>query len=166
MKHSARFTLVLALLLTVPCVAAAETFTITLDNGNTITSRYQPKMSFPDEDKVLLLTGTGNWISIPADRVANLTSNTESRGFGKVINTTTISLGLAPNEGAPEEVPVDSTTALLNYLTAERSAGQRDYSVQQFVDTESAGIGGFPTNFGANSGSPNNRVVPLPGDGQ
>ncbi len=164
MRHTAQFAMILALLLTVPCIAAAETFTVTLDNGNTILTRYQPKISLPDEEKVMLLTENGNWISIRSDRVVSVISNTERRGFGKVINTTTISLGLAPNEGGQEaEVPVDPTTALLNYLTAERAAGQQDFSVQQFVHTESAGIGGFPSNFGAgsyNSGSPGSVIQP------
>jgi len=164
MRNTARLTWILALLVTVPCIAAAETFTVALDNGNTILTRYQPKVSLPDEEKVMLLTESGNWISIPRHRVTGITSNTESRGFGKVINTTTISLGLSPNEGAPDaEVPVDPTTALLNYLAAERAGTQRDYSVEQFVETEGAGVGGFPSNFGAgvaNSGSPGDFFQP------
>ena len=164
MRQTARLALIFSLLLTLPAIAGAETFTVTLDNGNTVLTRYQPKVTPPDEEKVMLLTETGNWISIPRERVVSVISNTESRGFGRVINTTTIALGLSPNEGAPEaEVPVDPTTALLNYLTAERAAGQQDYSVQQFVSTEQAGSGGFPSTFGAgvaNSGSPNTYVEP------
>lgn len=164
MRQTARFACILTLLLSVSSVATAETFTVTLDNGNTILSRYQPKISQPDEDKVTLLTERGNWISLPSERVVKVISNTESRGFGKVINTTTISLGLSPNEGAPDtEVPVDPTTALINYLAAEKAGSQQDYSVQQFVNTESAGAGGFPSTFGAgisNSGSPSSFIEP------
>ena len=164
MRQTARFACILTLLLLVSSITGAETFTVTLDNGNTILTRYQPKISQPDETSVSLLTERGNWISIPTERVVNVTSNTESRGFGKVINTTTISLGLTPNEGAADaEVPVDPTTALLNYLAAEKAGAQRDYSVEQFVNTESAGVGGFPSNFGAgsaNSGSPNTYIEP------
>ena len=49
MRQTARFALILALLLTVTSIAASETFTVTLDNGNTILTRYQPKISLPDE---------------------------------------------------------------------------------------------------------------------
>ena len=55
MPQSARSVWILALLL-LPAVAVAETFTLTLDNGNTFLSRYQPKVS-PDESKVLLTQG-------------------------------------------------------------------------------------------------------------
>jgi hypothetical protein len=56
---------------------------------------------------------------------------------------------------------VDPTTRLLQYLS-DRDAGQQDYSVEQFVDTESAGVGGFPTSFGAGStfGSPTGFAQP------
>lgn len=152
-----------AVLLALPAIAAAETFTVALDNGNTILTRYQPKISQPDEETVMFLTEHGNWISIPSARVVSVISNTESRGFGRVINTTTIDLGLSPNEGAPDaEVPVDPTTALINYLAAEQAA-QQDYSVQQFVNTEDAGLGGFPSTFGtggANSGAPTGFIQP------
>ncbi len=150
MPPSARFVWIPALLLLLPAVAAAETFTVTLDTGNTFLSRYQPKLS-PDESKVMLLTENGNWIAFPLDRVADLTTTTESRGFGRVIDTTTIDLGLAPNEyGGEEQGEVDPTTRLLQYMS-ERDSAQRDYSVEQFVDTEGAGAGGFPTSFAAGS---------------
>jgi len=158
MRPDSRSIWILALLLALPCVAAAETYTVTLDNGNEILTRYQPKVSQPDEEKVMLLTERGNWIAFPRSRVVSVTSNTESRGFGRVINNTTIALGLAPNDAEDQSlVPADPTTALLNMMAAQSAQPERDYSVQQFVNTESAGKGGFPANFGtgtANSGKP------------
>jgi hypothetical protein len=166
MRQAMRTTLIAALLVALPVVATAETFTITLDNGMSFTTRYQPKMEQPDETRVMFLTDMGNWIAFPADRVTGVTSSTESRGFGRVIDTTTIALGFAPNEVDPTEVGTasDPTTALLQYLTNRESAQQRDYSVAQFVDTESAGAGGFPSNYGSsfsNSGNP--QGFPEPG---
>ncbi len=152
--------------LLLPLAAAADVFTITLDNGNTLTSRYQPKLSMPDETKVMLLTDTGNWISLPRERVVGVTSRTELRGFGRVINTTTIALGFAPNEGTAEDeagAATDPTTQLLRYLTQRDAAGERDYSVDQFVDTEAAGQGGFPSSYGGNAfggGSPGSFIPP------
>ncbi|MDH3404435.1 MAG: hypothetical protein OES32_10035 [Acidobacteriota bacterium] len=157
--------LLLAPLATAPA-ATAETFTVTLDNGNTLTSRYQPRLSLPDESKVMLLTDTGNWIALPRERVVDVTSNTESRGFGRVIDTTTIALGYGPNEGDPmaeAEAAMDPTSQLLRYLAQRDAAPQRDYSVDQFVDTEQAGQGGFPSSFGGGSfgvGGPGSFVQP------
>lgn len=141
--------------LLLPIAATAAAFTVTLDNGNTMISRYQPKLSMPDETKVMFLTDTGNWISLPRERVVGVTSETELRGFGRVINTTTIALGFAPNEGNPADeagAATDPTTQLLRYLTQRDSAAQQqDYSVDQFVDTENAGQGGFPSSYGGNA---------------
>jgi hypothetical protein len=140
--------------LLLPIAATADAFTVTLDNGNTLTSRYQPKLSMPDETKVMLLTDTGNWVSFPRERVVGVTSKAELSGFGRVINTTTIALGFAPNESDPAadaEAAMDPTTQLLRYLTERDSAGQQDYSVDQFVDTEDAGQGGFPSSYGGSA---------------
>lgn len=165
MRNAMRTIWIAALLVALPAVASAETFTVTLDNGLTFTTRYQPKVSLPDESKVMLLTDMGNWIALPAARVTSVISNTESRGFGRVIDTTTIALGFAPNEVDPQEAATaaDPSTALLQYLTQRDAASQRDYSVEQFVDTESAGAGGFPSSFGSsfsNSGNPGVYVEP------
>jgi hypothetical protein len=157
MRLDSRSIWILALLLAVPGLAAAETYTVTLDNGHEILTRYQPKVSQPDETKVMLLTENGNWIAIARSRVVSVTSNTETSGFGRMINNTTIALGLSPNDVVDDSlVPTDPTTALLNMMAAQNSQPQRDYSVQQFVNTEDAGKGGFPANFG--TGVSNSRT--------
>jgi len=118
---------------------AAETFTVTLDNGNTLLTRYKPQLS-PDGATAYLLTDMGNWVSYDKAAIVSVISDLESRGFGKVIDTTTISLGIAPNtrdagEGAREEL--DPNMELLNYLR-ERDAARESYSVPQFVQPEDA----------------------------
>lgn len=173
MRQISRSTWILALLLLLPLAAAAETFTITLDNGSTFLTRYQPTLSMPDETRVILLTETGNWISIPRDRVVGLSNSTESRGFGRVIDTTTISLGPAPNENEMVEgdSAADPATRLLQYMTQRDAASQRDYSVDQFVDTEDAGQGGFPSTYGSEfssrprGGGPSPAVFTVGGSG-
>lgn len=167
MRQAMRTTWMAALLVAFPMVATAGTYTITLDNGLSFTTRYQPKVSQPDESKVMLLTDQGNWIALPKELVSEVTSSIESRGFGRVIDTTTIALGFAPNEVDPQEAAgsaADPTSALLQYLTQRDSGQQRDYSVEQFVDTEGAGAGGFPSTYGSgfsNSGRP--QSFPEPG---
>jgi len=154
MRQTMRLTWILALLAMLPMAAAAETFTLTLDNGTTLLTRYQPKLSMPDESKVMLLTETGNWIAIARESVVGLTNSTESRGFGRVIDTTTIALGPSPNELELVEgdSPSDPATRLLEYMTERDSAPERDYSVNQFVNTEAAGQGGFPSTYGSFGG--------------
>lgn len=139
MSRMTRVTIFGALLLLLAGGVMAETFTVTLDNGNTLLTRYKPKLS-PDGATAYLLTDMGNWVSFDKASVVDVTSDFESRGFGKVIDNTTISLGIAPNvrdvgEGAREEL--DPNLALLNYMR-ERDATRDNYSVQQFVDPEEA----------------------------
>lgn len=165
MRQIARYTPVLALVLLLPAVAAAATFTVMLDNGTSILTRYQPRLSMPDEANVMLLTEVGNWISIPREHVVDVTTDIESRGFGRVIDTTTIELGFAPNEleMTDGDTPTDPAARLLEYMTQRDSQPAQDYSVSQFVDTESAGAGGFPSSYGAgfsSSGSPGSFVQP------
>ena len=52
---------------------AADVFTITLTAGNTFVSRYQPHQSDSQENKVMLMTEFGNWISLPKARAASRT---------------------------------------------------------------------------------------------
>ena len=50
-EHSARFVWVPALLLLLPMAVVAETFTVTLDDGSSFLSRYQPQNSRPGSEK-------------------------------------------------------------------------------------------------------------------
>ncbi len=154
-----RKSFVLALLaLLLPAMAVAEVFTLTLENGATFETRYRPKLSYPDEDKVMLLTSNGNWIAFPRERVAAVEVDFESKGYGLVIDNTTISLGFAPNEtSSEEETPADPASRLLRYLE-QRDAGQQNQSVEQFVNTDSAGSAGFPSTFSTGGSSSTNTV--------
>ncbi len=142
-----------ALAVALPALAAAEIYTLTLDNGATFETRYRPKLSYPDGDKAILLTSTGNWISFPVERVAGVEVDLEVRGYGLVIDTTTISLGFAPNESATaEETATDPSTRLLQYLQ-QRDGQQGNATVDQFVNTDRAGQAGFPSSFGIGASS-------------
>jgi hypothetical protein len=100
-------------------------------------------------DKVLVSTEMGNWISLPVDSIESVMSHIEARGFGKVINTTTILIGKAPNDAAvPDEdaEALDPTTRLLNYLEDQQRAQQAaPFSVEQFAEPNS--MGGIPLGF-------------------
>lgn len=137
----------LALLAALP--ATAEYHTITLKNGNEFDTLYRPRLASEGGDKVLVSTEMGNWISLPIDAIESVISHIEARGFGKVINTTTILIGTAPNDA---EVPGDETEALdpaarlLNYLENQQRPQQAvPFTVQQFAEPNS--IGGIPLGF-------------------
>ncbi len=141
--RSLTLVVLVALLVAVP--ATTEIYTVTLNNGSTLESRYRPKEAGWDASLVLILTDVGNWIAIDKASIASVTADIENAGFGKVIDTTTIAIGWSPND-APEETPeeaMDPMTRLLNYLAAEQSS-RPDYSVPQFVEPGQAGQGGLP----------------------
>lgn len=116
---------------------AAETYLITLQNGSTIQSRYQPQESSWDAGMVLFMTETGNWIGLKKSDIANVEQENNLRGFGFVINPTTVALGWAPNDAAdPAAAQDDLGSRLLQALGGEPQPAQKPYSVQQGVSTE------------------------------
>jgi len=149
-------------LLLVALPALAEYHTIKLKNGNQFDSLYRPRLAVEGGDRVLVATETGNWISLPIDAIESVVSHIEARGFGKVINTTTILIGTAPNDA---EVPGESTealdpaTRLLNYLeNQQRPQAAAQFSVQQFAEPNSGG--GIPLGFTSTTTPPLSRAVP------
>ncbi len=134
-----------AVLLVAAAPLTAEVYTVTLTNGNTFETQYRPRFASAEGDKILLITEQGNWISLLRSDIADVTSQTEMRGFGKVINTTTIELGEAPNDlpdPSAEGQQVDPTTQLLNFLRGQQAPV---YNVEQFVEPNTGG--GLPLGF-------------------
>ena len=167
MKTVRRPTIVLAILmLFAMSPVMAEIFRVQLKNGNSFVSRYQPKVAEWDENKVVFLTDVGNRITLPMDYIADIEADSEVRGFGTVIDTTTIVLGWAPND-LPAEGDATAEDQFEQYLDS-LMGNRRDNTVQQFVNTEDAGGGGLsPWEFGGNnfSGGPagnNPQPVVLP----
>lgn len=146
---------VLMLLAVTP--AMAEAFRVQLKNGNEFTTRYQPKVAEWDENKVVFLTDVANRITINLDDIADITHDSQMRGFGTVIDTTTIVLGWAPND-APTETDPSAEAQFQQYLDS-LMGNRRPNTVQQFVNTEDAGQGGLSNwEFGSSnfSGGPAN----------
>lgn len=136
----------LTLLAVAPTVA--EIFKVQLKNGNVFETRYRPKVADWDAGKVVLLTDVGNRITLLRDDIVEVISDTELKGFGTVIDTTTIVLGWAPNDAPTGGEAVDPTTQWMNYLQQVGGSGPT-FSVDQFVNVEDAGAGG-----GAGGGLP------------
>ena len=126
MSMTSRSLIAVALLAILAVPAGAELFTVTLVNGRTFDTRYQPVANGTDESKLHMLTDTGNWITLNKEIVASITSQTESKGFGIVIDTQTIALGWDPTSLAQQEeaeaAAQDPTLQLLNYLVQQDRA--------------------------------------------
>lgn len=121
--------------------AAAETYKVRLQDGGEFLSRYQPQESSWDPDTVLLISEVGNWVALDKADIESVTTETENQGFGKVIDTTTISLGFKPND-AP--VPSDDAAEMssIDRLRELLDRPPPDYTVDQFVEPGEAGRGG------------------------
>lgn len=160
-----RAVIALTLLATVAVApAAAESFTVYLTNGSSFETRYQPKISAGDPDKIVIITAVGNRIYLHKDDVQDISHQTEVRGFGTMINTTTVFMGWAPND-APPPSEVSSRDQMLQYLRDQQRA-RPDYSVEQFVSAEDAGVsGGLPAWElvpGSLGGNQTNVILPPP----
>lgn len=169
MRHVTRNFVALALGLVLAAIPGlAETYTVTLDNGTLIESRYQPQEASWNPQMVLILTDHGNQIALPREQIASVVSETEARGFGKRIDTMTIDLGFAPND-APVPEEEDQFTQQLNRLQQILQQPERSYDVQQFQSPNDVGRtgGGLPVGFGSGigGGGGGSPVINFPGGG-
>lgn len=136
-RHLTPF-LAAACLLAAP--AAAEIYTLTLANGETIDSRYQPMIAPWDEGKILLRTDVGNWVSLPKAEITDVRVDIEAAGYGRVIDSTTVDMGLTANDRPAAGERPSPEQELLDFVRSQ----QRDrptYNTEQFVDPgEASGI--------------------------
>ncbi len=145
-----RFVVTSLLVLVAVAPVAADVFTVTLTSGSTFITRYQPHQSETQENKVLLMTEFGNWIFLPKEVIVSVTSDTESKGFGTVLDSQTIALGWIPRSmGAPSnadgggaEGELDPTTRLINFMREQNApAPTENYSNELIVEpSQSTGI--------------------------
>lgn len=137
--------------------AAAELFYVTLNNGSVMESRYQPQEASWDSNMVLLMTDVGNWVGVPKDDIESVRSEIENRGYGIVIDTTTVLLGWTLNDAVdPNADPAQGGAAGAGNSASERAAAalqqlqqqraqEQSYSIQQFVEPNSTQ--GIPSRF-------------------
>ena len=137
MRRASLSLLLFALLLAVlPVAATAAIYTVTLANGTTFDTRYQPQYASWDPEKVILLTEFGNQIAFAASDIQGVTVDTETRGFGYQIDTTTMALGWAPNDQMdPYSDEGKAALAAQAAMAADAARNaQPSYTQQQFVD--------------------------------
>lgn len=159
--------LALAPLLVMP--AQAESYTVTMTNGSTFVTRYQPLQADWDPSMALLMTDVGNWIAVPQADIVKVEADFDRQGFGRRLDAKTVELGYVAND-EPELDDADfqesQPSALDRFLN-------RSYDVQQFVDPSDVGggfpIGGFPIGAGGSGGGGggrgnnlNSSAVPAP----
>ena len=158
--RQARVPMLVALLAAMAALpATAEVYSVTLTNGSLFESRYLPRQATWDAGMMELATETGAWIALPKSLVQSITAMSETKGFGRVIDTTTIDLGFAPNDLPEVAVTVDNSTIAL------QEAMNRSYDIQQFSEPNQAGRGssggGLPI-WGVAGGGGGGFTPPLP----
>lgn len=149
-----------ALAFTVP--AGAEVFFVTLTNGTTFETAYQPQAASWDPGMVLLLTETGNWIGLPQADIQEVRSESQIAGYGRAIDNNTFELGYAPNDNvdptAKPADPAEARTAVLEQMLQQQQQELNDrrseesYTVKQFVDPSE--LQGIPSRFIGNQTGP------------
>ena len=144
--------LLLATVLLAGSPLMADVYSVTLDDGKVFLTRYQPREASFDSSLVTFLDDQGNSIAIPRDKIASVTSETETKGYGLRINTTTLLLGYTANNGVVEN------QVFVN--------GLQSFDIQQFVEPSQAG-GGIPVFGVQNNGSffGQNQPAPTPNSG-
>lgn len=135
--------------------AGAEVFFVTLTNGTTIETAYQPQAASWDPGMVLLLTETGNWIGLPQAEIQEVRSEMQIAGYGRAIDSKTFELGFAPNDAAdPNAEPADPAEERARMLEQrlydqqqefDRRIAEQNYTVRQFVDPGE--LQGIPSRF-------------------
>ena len=159
-KRATALFVLLMLVAVTPMMAAA--YRVQLKNGNTFETRYQPKLAEWDENKVVLLTDVGNRITLNKADIVDIVHDTQAKGFGTMLDTTTLVLGWAPND-APTETDPSAEAQFQAYLDSLRG-DRRVNTVNQFVNTEDAGQGGLSTwefSGGNFTGGPQGNVQPV-----
>jgi len=142
MRRSLACLSLLALACAVP--ANAEVFFVTLNNGTTFETVYQPQAASWDSSMVLLLTETGNWVGLPQADIKEVRSESQIAGYGRMIDDNTLELGYAPNDASdPDAKPADAAGARAQMLEQmvfqqqqemDRREAEANYTIPQFVD--------------------------------
>jgi len=98
MARSWRALVLAAVAMALSAPLAAAEFTVYMTNGTTFESRYEPLDAEWDAQKVVFIDGTGNTISVPKSEIERVESDVAAKGFGHMLDDTTMAFGWAPND--------------------------------------------------------------------
>jgi|HubBroStandDraft_3_1064219.scaffolds.fasta_scaffold16826_2 hypothetical protein len=171
LRLSARCCSLLLVLALAALPLAGEVYHVKLRNGSVIDTAYQPVQASWDPSLALVLTDVGNWIGLEQSDIEGVESETQVRGFGVAINTSTIAIGWAPNDAidpATQQQNAPTATDLAIQKLAQEQQQRATYTVQQGVSSEQtqgipsglAGYGGY--GGGAPAGLPGYRPPNTP----
>ncbi|MEO8198304.1 MAG: hypothetical protein ABI689_16440 [Thermoanaerobaculia bacterium] len=135
------FVLLFAVALSAFFASAAEAtvYTVTMKNGTTFDTRYQPEEASWDPNKVVLMTEFGNRVALAAAEIESVTVDSESRGFGHQLNSSTIALGWAPNDALDMNSDEGKAALAADAAAAAAAANAPQvYNQQQFVEPGAA----------------------------
>lgn len=139
--------------------AGAEIYRVTLSNGQTFDTSYQPQEASWDPSMVLLLSDVGNWIGVSKADIQQVEPVNETGSFGVQIAVNTYELGISANDaeaqaeaaalaaGAPGTPgagqaggAADARAQMLQLMVQQQQLEQQQrqaeqkYTVQQFVE--------------------------------
>jgi len=137
---------------------AAAVYTIHLTNGTSFETRFQPEDASYDSGKVVFLDETGLLITLSKSEVESIESDFEAKGYGRMIDSTTMELGWAPNDAVEEgATPSDPLAQVQQAIQGQ----QQTTTYNQFVEPDATQ--GMPGNWvGGSFSSPQPVVVPVP----
>lgn len=143
-----------------PLVAA--TYKIQLANGNSFETRYEPEDASYDSGKVVFLDETGLLITLSKGDIVSIESDFEAKGYGRMINTTTMEFGWAPNDAAEGGEGGGAADPLAQVQQAIQAQQQQTTTFNQFVEPDA--LQGMPGNWvgGSFSTPPQPVVIPVP----
>jgi len=136
-----------AIALVAVTAADARVYTVTLENGTTFQTRYEPVAPDWDPTLTVFLTDQGNWIALKTEEIADIASDLETAGFGYQLDTSAIIVGFSPNNLETEDGEPGTGPGTGQGAGAEPPPP--DYTIEQFVNTSSPGdsSGGIPVGF-------------------
>jgi len=127
MARSSRLFAVATVAMVVSAPVSAALFTVTLANGTTFASRYQPRDAEFDSQKIVFLDEMGLLVSLPKSDVVSVESDMDQKGFGHMLDDTTMAFGWAPNDRGE----VDPNEAIASSDVGSGEAAEPIYNVNE-----------------------------------
>ncbi|MCB1054515.1 MAG: hypothetical protein KDD11_03265 [Acidobacteria bacterium] len=133
----------------------AEEYTVKLQNGTEFRTLRQPEQASWDSSMAMLLTDAGNWIGVPKADITDISTRSEARGLGRVIDSKTLEIGASVNDAPTDEeleeagklTPDQAFLETMNLLKDLAQQPDRpNVTVEQFVNPEDTT--GVPTSVG------------------
>lgn len=142
MNRRTYFFFILGVLL-LATVVSAGTYTVTLNNGTSFVTRYEPVDAEWDDNIVMLNSDRGNWIALSKDDIADVVADVEATGFGYQVDTTTVFVGWSPNEaeGEGEGGEGGESGVIVDGVDTRFPEPEPSFNLEQFIDVPSSGTG-------------------------